>query len=163
MRLKCEIIFLQHNNIFIHLNHLKIMFFLHSLIALVCFYSSSFWQPTQAQNCPSPALVCQNGGIFNEKSCACNCFPSYNGTTCELIMCDTQDPPACGTFHKSYCTISVIQNYCPKLCGRACNTVACLNGAKLKNSQCECLPQFEGKQCENIKCLNEDARCYVNL
>ena len=115
------------------------------------------------QPCPEPSSACQNGGVFNEKLCACNCFPSYNGTLCEKISCEMLDPFSCGTFSKSLCSITIISNYCPKLCDKPCNTLKCLNGGKLRNNKCECTSQFEGKSCENIKCLKEDQRCYVIL
>jgi hypothetical protein len=111
--------------------------------------------------CQNGSLTCLNGGVFNEKICACQCFPSYSGNTCEKISCDTLDPSSCHTFAKGLCSIAIINDYCPKLCEKQCNTRKCLNGAKTKNNQCECLPQFEGKTCENIKCLKEDQRCFV--
>ena len=103
---------------------------------------------------------CQNGGMFSEKNCNCSCYPSYYGSQCEKISCELSDPSSCGTFSKQLCSITIISNYCPRLCEKPCS-LKCLNGGKIRNNKCECMSQFEGTQCENIKCEKEDQRCYV--
>ena len=106
-------------------------------------------------------IACENGAQFNDKTCNCECYPSYNGTKCEIHVCGRQDPPNCGLFHKTYCSITTINHYCPLLCGKQCTntTKVCKNAGKLENGKCVCQPQYDGELCETLKCIPEDPKC----
>ena len=61
-------------------------------------------------------LACKNNGTFNNLACQCECFPNYNGDSCQNILCNIDEPTQCLTFNKGQCQVDIIKSYCPKLC-----------------------------------------------
>lgn len=69
-------------------------------------------------------LVCQNSGTFNPTTCKCECFPNYSGNNCETLNCAVPDSNYCVYFSKSDCSsVSIVQSYCPNMCGRCSKSV----------------------------------------
>jgi hypothetical protein len=107
---------------------------------------------------------CENGGSFNNKTCRCDCFPSYSGTRCENLVC-SPDPSDCN-YSTNDCVVSLIRNYCPNLCGRCpmsgpnstnatqCENINCFNGGSINMSSCKCncFKNYNGDMCENLVC-----------
>ncbi len=115
--------------------------------------------------CPV-VLQCQNGNVFNSNTCRCDCFPSYSGTFCETLNCSRGDPTVCVTFGAQNCGVSLIKNYCPRMCGTCpVTTIAtttttttllstttpcptfCLNEGALDIDGCACRCNFISKTC----------------
>jgi hypothetical protein len=115
---------------------------------------------------------CENGGSFNNKTCRCDCFPSYSGSRCENLVC-SPDPSDCNYSTKD-CVVSLIRNYCPNLCGMCplsgpnstnatqCENVSCFNGGSINMStcKCNCFKNYNGDRCENLVCdVDEPTDC----
>ena len=108
-------------------------------------------------------LDCQNGGLFNNKTCACQCYPAYTGNICEFENCNNE-PAICSTeFSKDSCAKNKeIMLYCPKLCDQPickCGFSNCTNGGTFvsESCKCDCIPPFYGYRCNlcpALKCLN---------
>jgi hypothetical protein len=52
-----------------------------------------------------------------------DCFPSYQGLSCETLVCNKLDPIDCSTYQKITCSVLIIGQYCPRLCNPICNSV----------------------------------------
>lgn len=125
--------------------------------------------------CTSP-VQCQNYGIFNNTTCACECFLPYSGVKCEFANCTAQ-PVECGvSLTKSQCTDPLINTYCPGLCAAdicKCGFNTCENNGTLNNNTCacECFQTYSGKRCETLRCdisdpaecANYGSLCYIDL
>ena len=101
-------------------------------------------------------FTCLNGGVFNNNSCSCSCFPLYSGKQCEQLDCNLNDPQQCGSYEPRYCVVSLIQNYCAKKCGRCatrvsnCPPLDCKSGVfNAKTCKCDCYTGNEGKHQSN--------------
>lgn len=100
-----------------------------------------------------PTLNCQHGGNFNQKTCACECYPSYTGDLCEFGNCKNQ-PVSCLTdFGTAKCNDAQIATYCPQMCNMVvcrCGFDTCLNGGFFISSSCSCIcpPQYTGIRCD---------------
>jgi len=63
-------------------------------------------------------LKCQNSGVFDLTTCECRCMPSYTGPTCDALNCKVSQLSTCDTvFSSVQCSLQVIKNLCPYLCG----------------------------------------------
>jgi hypothetical protein len=84
-------------------------------------------------------ITCLNSGRYNTATMKCDCFPAFTGTDCSQLMCDKQDPATCASYNKTYCSVKLINDYCPKLCDRCkCNPVTCQNNGRYNNATCKC-------------------------
>ena len=101
---------------------------------------------------------CQHGALFNNNTCVCDCFTSYDGEFCQHSAC-TVESTQCGTdFPSSLCGIDLVKNLCPimckaPLCTNGCGYDSCLNGGTFNAATCSCtcVAPWGGVSCEN-KC-----------
>jgi hypothetical protein len=100
------------------------------------------WAGKTCENQCATTLSCKNGASFNGKTCVCDCFPNYSGSLCDTVLCNIADPTDCSNYLSADCSVSLINSYCPHLCGKCANTTVpctktCQNGGNL-NAQCVC-------------------------
>ena len=69
---------------------------------------------------------------------------------CEILNCNFNEPSLCAGYESRYCAVTIVQNYCPRLCGRCPTTpsvpttakacplpLSCINGV-FNNQTCKC-------------------------
>jgi hypothetical protein len=69
--------------------------------------------------CRCSTFNCQNNGtqaINDDGQCKCLCKPNFTGQFCEANLCSEKE--YCSYFNDSYCTVTMIEENCPKLCGK---------------------------------------------